>query len=127
MSEISVSGRTKVKTFYNQFISEFPYLHASLRYPDGKAVDPEASVANARSKSVSEGYSPTEGADLSVRGNLNVGTFEKRFKENFSIECEIHFKKNGKWVATKKKYDSLTLNEANSKLKEEGADLIEKF
>ena len=54
MADIKVSGRTKVKSFYNAFIKEFPYLHASLRYPDGKGVDMNASIANARSKSLGE-------------------------------------------------------------------------
>ncbi len=124
MSEISVSGKTKVKSFYQGFLNAYPYLHAGLKYPDGKPVDVEATIANARSKSISGEYTATGEAELSVRGNLNIGTFEKRFKEMFSITCQVHFKKSGKWVATGAKYDGMTLNEANSLLKDEGADLI---
>lgn len=128
MADIKVSGRTKVKSFYNAFIKEFPYLHASLRYPDGKGVDMNASIANARSKSLGGEYSPTGNAELSVRGNLNVGTFEQRFKKEFSITCEIYFiRESGKWAKTGKQYDSMTLNEASAKLKESGAKKIEKF
>ena len=128
MGEIKVSGRIKVKSFYNAFIKEFPYLHASLRYPDGKGVDMDASIANARSKSTTDGYTPTGNADLSVRGNLNVGTFEKRFKKELGITCEIHFmRENGRWAKTGKQYDAMTLNEANSKLKDDGAKKIKSF
>ncbi len=124
MSEITISGKTKVKSFYQAFNKAFPYLHAALKYPDGKAVDIESTIANARSKSVDGSYTATGQADLSVRGNLKVGTFEKRFHESFSIKCEVHFKKTGKWVVTGPKYDAMTLNEANTKLKEEGAEII---
>ena len=124
MSEITVNGRTKVKSFYNAFLKAYPYLHADLKYPDGKSVDKESTIANARGKSIGGDYTPTNEADLSVRGNLNIGTFEKRFKELFSITCQVHFKKNGKWAVTGQKYDGMTLNEANALLKEEGAELI---
>ena len=128
MADIKVSGRTKVKTFYNAFIKEFPYLHASLRYPDGKGVDMDASIANARSKSTDGDYTPTGSADLSVRGNLNVGTFEKRFKKELGITCEVHFmRENGKWGKTGKQYDAMTLNEASAKLKDVGAKKLKSF
>lgn len=96
MADIELSGRTKVKSFYSAFLKAYPYLHAGLKYPDGKPVDVESSIANARGKSIGGDYAPTKEADLSVRGNLNIGTFEKRFKEVFSITCQVHFKKNGK-------------------------------
>ena len=128
MADIKISGRTKVKSFYNAFIKEFPYLHASLRYPNGNGVDIDASIANARSKSTSDDYTPTGNADLSVRGNLNVGTFEKRFKNELGITCEIYFmRESGKWAKTGKQYDAMTLNEANTKLKEAGAKQIKSF
>jgi len=124
MSEISVSGRTKVKAFYASFLKIYPYLHAALKYPDGKPVDVESTVANARSLSIGGGYTSTGDKDLSVRGNLNIETFEKRFLEAFSIKCIVHFKKNGKWSVTGPTYKSLTLTEANNKIKAEGGDLI---
>ena len=126
MADIKVSGRTKVKSFYNAFIKEFPYLHASLRYPDGKGVDMEASIANARSKSIGGDYTPTGSADLSVRGNLNVGTFEKRFKKELGITCEVFFvRESGRWAKTGKQYDGMTLNEASVKLEEANAEKID--
>jgi hypothetical protein len=124
MADIEVSGRTKVKSFYEAFLKSYPYLIPALKYPDGKAVDKESTIANARSLSKGGDYTATGEAELSVRGNLNVGTFEKRFKEIFSISCQVNFKRNGKWAVTGQKYDGMTLNEANALLKEEGADLI---
>lgn len=124
MADIEVSGRTKVKSFYEAFLKSYPYLIPALKYPDGKAVDTESTIANARSLSIGGDYTPTGEAELSVRGNLNVGTFEKRFKEIFSINCQVNFKRNGKWAVTGQKYDGMTLNEANALLKEEGADII---
>jgi len=126
MADIKVSGRTKVKSFYNAFTKQFPYLHACLKYPNGKGVDVDASIANARSKSVEGGYTPTGKSDLSVRGNLNIGSFEKRFKDTFSITCEIYFvRESGRWAKTGKQYDRLTLNEASKKLNEAGAKKID--
>jgi hypothetical protein len=124
MADISVSGRTKVKSFYAAFVKAYPYVYPSLRYPDGKAVDPESTIANARSKSVASGYTPTGDADLSIRGNLKVETFEARFEQIFSIKCTVHFKKNGKWIVSSAKHKALTLNEANTTIKEEGGEII---
>ena len=124
MANIEVSGRTKVKSFYNAFLKAYPYLIPALKYPDGKSVDVESSIANARGKSIGGDYTPTGEAELSVAGHLNIGTFEKRFKEVFSINCKVAFKRNGKWADTGAKYDGMTLNEANTLLKEEGADII---
>jgi len=127
MSEIKVNGRIKVKSFYNTFIKEFPYLHASLRLPDGKAADMDDTIASVRTKSLGE-YKPSGEADLSVRGNLNVGTFEKRFKDTFGITCEIHYKsKSGNWTSSKKTMDSRTLNEANDWVKEHEGEKLEGF
>jgi hypothetical protein len=128
MSDIKVSGRMKVKSFYNAFSKEFPYLHACLLYPNGKGVDQDESIANARGISIGGEYTPTGKADLSIRGNLNIGTFEKRFKESFDIKCEIYFmRESGRWAKTGKQYDEMTLNEASEKLKDVGAKKIEKF
>jgi hypothetical protein len=124
MANIEVSGRTKVKSFYNAFLKAYPYLIPALKYPDGKSVDVESSIANARGKSKGGDYTPTGEAALSVAGHLNIGTFEKRFKEIFSINCKVAFKRNGKWADTGAKYDGMTLNEANTLLKNEGADII---
>jgi hypothetical protein len=128
MADIKVSGRMKVKSFYNAFSKQFPYLHACLLYPNGRGVDEDASIANARSKSVGGNYTVTGKSDLSIRGNLNVGTFETRFKKAFDVRCEIYFmRESGRWAKTGKQYDGMTLSEASEKLESAGAKKIEKF
>jgi hypothetical protein len=124
MSELSVSGRMKVKSFYNEFLKNYPYLYPSLRYPNDKPVDDDSTIANAKNVSLGGKYVPAGDADLSVRGNLTVAGFEIRFEEAFSVKCQIHFKKNGKWVKTGPKYDGLTLAAANKLMEEEGGELI---
>ena len=53
-------------------------------------------------------------------------SFEKRFKDAFSITCEIYFvRESGRWGKTGKQYDSMTLNEASEKLEETGAKKID--
>jgi hypothetical protein len=123
MSEIKVNGRIKVKSFNQAFTKAYPYLHAVLKQPDGKNIDPETTMANARTISNGGTYKPTEEADFSIRGNLQLGTFEKRFQEIFGVRCEVYFKKNI-WVKTSAAYDKQTLSEANERLKSEGAELI---
>jgi hypothetical protein len=125
MSELNVSGKHKVITFYKNFVKEYPYLYPSLRYPNDKPVDEDASIANAKNVSLGGKYVPAGDSDLSMRGNLTIGGFEKRFEEAFSVKCQIHFKKNGKWVKTGPKYDEMTLASASKLLKEEDCDLIE--
>lgn len=124
MSELSISGKKKVSSFYKEFLKSYPYLFPSLRYPNDKPVDDSTTIANAKNVSLGGKYVPAGDADLSLRGNLTIAGFEKRFEEAFSVKCQIHFKKNGKWVKTGPKYDGLTLNEASAKLKEEGAEII---
>jgi hypothetical protein len=124
MSEISITGRMKVSTFYKEFLKSYPYLFPSLRYPNDKPVDEKETIANAKNVSLGGKYVPAGEADLSMRGNLTVGGFEKRFEDAFSVKCQIHFKKNGKWVRTGQKYDGLTLAAASKMCQEEGCDLI---
>ena len=92
MSEISISGRMKVISFYKEFLKSYPYLYPSLRYPNDKPVDEDATIANAKNVSLDGGYVPAGDADISMRGNLTVGGFENRFEEAFSVKCQIHFK-----------------------------------
>ena len=124
MSEISISGRMKVSSFYKEFLKSYPYLYPSLRYPNDKPVDETETIANAKNVSLGGKYVPAGDADLSMRGNLTIAGFEKRFEEAFSVKCQIHFKKNGKWVKTGAKYDGLTLASANKMLEEEGGEII---
>jgi hypothetical protein len=124
MSEISISGRMKVGTFYNEFLKAYPFLYPSLRYPNDSPIDADETIAHAKNVSLGGAYVPAGDADLSMRGNLTVGGFEKRFEDAFSIKCQIHFKKNGKWVKTGEKYDGLTLASASKMCEEEGCEKI---
>jgi len=124
MAELNVSGRMKVKSFYNEFLKAYPYLFPSLRYPNDKPVDDEATIANAKNVSLGGKYVPAGDADLSVNGNLTIAGFEKRFEDAFSVKCQIHFKKSGKWVKTGQKYDGMTLASANKLMQEEGGEII---
>ncbi|MDX9751858.1 MAG: hypothetical protein RBT71_12315 [Flavobacteriales bacterium] len=121
MSEIVVNGRIKVKSFYIAFNKAYPYLHASLRVVGRprKGVDPEATIASARAL---EKYAPTKEVPLSVRGNLKLATFEKRFEEQFGIVCMIHYWKDGKWKRPGAKHLQLTLSQANAQLEAAGAE-----
>jgi hypothetical protein len=123
MSEINVNGRIKVKSFNQSFTKAYPYMHAVLKLPDGKNIDPDATIAHAKSLSNGGKYEPSKDEDFSIRGNLQIGTFEKRFQETFGIRCEVYFKKSI-WVKTSASYDKQTLAEANERLKSEGAELI---
>ena len=124
MSDLNISGRMKVISFQKEFLKSYPHLYPSLRYPNDKVVEDDSTIANAKNVSLGGKYVPAGEADLSMRGNLTVGGFEKRFKDAFSVTCQIHFKKNGKWVKTGPKYDGLTLAAASKMCKEEGCEII---
>jgi hypothetical protein len=121
MSEIVVNGRIKVKSFYIAFNKAYPYLHASLRVvgSPNKGVDPEATIASARAL---EKYATTKEAPLSVRGNLKLSTFEKRFEDQFGIVCMIHYRKDGKWKRPGAALLELTLSQANAQLEKAGGE-----
>ena len=124
MSEIKVTGRIKVKSFNKAFTEAYPYLHAILKLPDGTDMDTEITIAGARFLSNDRNYVPTGEKDFSVNGNLQVGTFEKRFKDTFGIICQIHWKENNLLIETNNT-DEITLSSLNNLVKETGGQLIE--
>jgi hypothetical protein len=125
MSDIKVNGRIKVSTFQKEFIKKFPYLVPTMRTPDGKGIDNSLTIAGARSKAIGGEYTPTGESELSVNGNLQVGTFEKRFKAAFGFDCEICYKSPaGKLMKTSDAHDKQTLTTLNAKLKEAGYQVI---
>jgi hypothetical protein len=123
MSEIKVNGRIKVKSFNKAFTEAYPYLHAILKLPDGTNMDPEITMAGARFLSNDRNYVPTGEKEFSINGNLQVGTFEKRFKDTFSIICQIHWKEDNLWIETNHT-DTVTLSSLNTIVKERGGELI---
>lgn len=125
MSDINVNGRIKVSTFQKEFIKKFPYLVPTLRTPDGKGIDNSLTIAGARAKAVGGDYKPSGEAELSINGNLQVGSFETRFKAAFGIDCEICYKSpGGKLTKTNADHDKQTLTTLNAKLKEAGCQAI---
>ena len=82
MAEILVSGRMKVKSLKNSFKENFG---VTLRVYNGKRfADEEASLASIRSDSAQVTRS-----ELKVSGNMQIGTFENKFKENYGIKVQV--------------------------------------
>lgn len=125
MAEIKVNGRIKVSTFQKEFLKMFPYLVPTMRMPDGRSIDNSLTIAGARKKAIGGDWTSSGEADLSVNGNLQVGSFEKRFMAAFGMECEICYKSSGgRMSRTNANHDKLTLSKLNAELKEAGCQKI---
>ena len=125
MSGLKLNGRIKVSTFQKDFIKQFPYLVPTLRTTDGKGINNKLTIAGARSKAVGGDYKPSGQAELSVNGNLQVGSFENRFKAAFGIDCEICYKSpGGKLLKTNADRDKTTLTTLNAEMKAAGCQVI---
>ncbi|MDR1623602.1 MAG: hypothetical protein LBS04_01315 [Tannerellaceae bacterium] len=99
MAELSVSGRMKVKSLKKDFKDEFGI---SLRVYNGKRfADDEVTLANIRREA------QTSRGDLKVNGNMQIGTFETKFKEIFGITVQVADVNDSKLLD-----DSLTLSAA---------------
>jgi hypothetical protein len=125
MADITVNGRIKVSTFQQSFLKNFPYLVPTLRTANGTGIDNSLTIAGARAKAVGGDYKPSGEAELSVNGNLQVGSFEKRFKAAFGIDCEICYKSSGgRLTKTNADQDKKTLTTLNAEMKAAGCQLI---
>lgn len=125
MADVTVNGRIKVSTFQKEFLKNFPYLLPTLRTPDGKGIDNSLTIAGARAKAVGGDYKPSGEAELSVNGNLQVGSFEKRFKAAFGIDCEICYESpGGRLTKTNADHDKKTLTTLNAEMKAAGCQEI---
>ena len=83
MAEFTLNGRTKVKTLKANFKENFGstlrvYKSASCK---GAFADDEATLASIRA----EGF---KGGDLVVKGNMQVGNFEKKVAELYQSISE---------------------------------------
>ena len=81
MAEFTLNGRTKVKTLKANFKENFGstlrvYKSATCK---GAFADEEATLASIRA----EGF---KGGDLVVKGNMQVGNFEKKVAELYGIQ-----------------------------------------
>lgn len=125
MADINVNGRIKVSSFQQSFLKSFPYLVPTLRTPNGTGIDNSLTIAGARAKAVGGDYKPSGAAELSVNGNLQVGSFEKRFKDAFGIDCQICYKSaGGRLTKTNANQDKKTLTTLNAEMKAAGNQAI---
>ena len=84
MAEFTLNGRTKVKTLKANFKENFGstlrvYKSASCK---GAFADDEATLASIRA----EGF---KGGDLVVKGNMQVGNFEKKVAERYGFGGQV--------------------------------------
>ncbi len=80
MSEFKIDGRMKVRTLKENFKKNFG---STLRvYYHRHFADDNATIASIRE----EGKS---GGELTVGGNLRVGSFETKMKELYGIEVQV--------------------------------------
>ena len=80
MADFKISGRMNVQNLQKQFNENFG---ATLRVYKGNAfADPKATLASIRTSDNTSG-------DLTVSGNMHVGTFEREMKENFGIKVQV--------------------------------------
>ena len=84
MADLKLNGRTKVKTFKADFKKTFG---ATLRvYKSvtckGAFADEEATLASIRAEGA-------KGGELTVKGNMQVGNFEKKVAEMFGIGIQV--------------------------------------
>ncbi len=87
MAEFKIDGRMKVKTLQTKFKKEFG---ATLRVYHGvNFANEELTLAAIR-------VGDTKGGEFACRGNMQVGTFEKKMKELFGIRVKVADKANEK-------------------------------
>lgn len=84
MAEIKIDGRMKVKTLKAEFKAAFGstlrvYQATSCK---GRFADDDATLASIRGEGA-------KGGDFAVKGNKQVGNFEKEFAEIFGIGVQV--------------------------------------
>ncbi|MBR3609565.1 MAG: hypothetical protein IKL50_06760 [Bacteroidales bacterium] len=84
MADFSLDGRTKVKTFKANFKKNFGstlrvYKATSCK---GAFADDDATLASIRGEGA-------KGGELVVKGNMQVGNFEKKVAEIFGIGVQV--------------------------------------
>ena len=122
MVELKLTGNKKIKSVRKEFTSKFKHLHIRFYIEENKFVDDDATIASVRTIKNTE--------ELSVVGNLGVGTFEKRCRELYGFNVEVMLaKKAGKGYSvskTEKVHDDMSLGKLNTWANENGyADMTE--
>ena len=85
MAEFTLNGRTKVKTLKANFKENFGatlrvYKSATCK---GAFADEDATLASIRAEGANKG------GDLVVKGNMQVGNFEKKVAELYGIGVQV--------------------------------------
>lgn len=111
-NELTMTGSKKIKTIVNEFSKKFNYLSLVFKKANNHPIDVEKKLSEVREKN---------GGELSIVGNLTVGSLEKRFMDNYGINVEVIFKtKDGKARNTVGVANTRTLSQENEAAKEEG-------
>ena len=84
MADFSLNGRTKVKTLKDNFKKNFGgtlrvYKNVSCK---GAFADDNATLASIRAEGA-------KGGELVVKGNMQVGNFEKKVAELFGVGVQV--------------------------------------
>jgi hypothetical protein len=111
-TELTMTGSKKIKTIVNEFSKKFNYLSLVFKKANNHPIDVEKKLSEVREKN---------GGELSIVGNLSVGSLEKRFMENYGINVQVVYKtKDGKIHNTTGEADTRTLAQENEAAKKEG-------
>jgi hypothetical protein len=111
-SELTMTGNKKIKTIVHEFSEKFNYLSLVFKKANNHSIDIEKNLSEVREKN---------GGELSIVGNLTVGSLERRFMENYGINIQVVCKSaDGRIHNTKGEADTRTLAEQNETAKEEG-------
>lgn len=111
-SELTMTGNKKIKTIVHEFSKKFNYLSIVFKKGNNHPIDIEKNISEVREKN---------GGDLSIVGNLTVGSLEKRFMENYGIKIQVVCKSSdGRIHNTNGEADTRTLAQQNEIAKEEG-------
>ena len=82
---INVSGRMSVERFNDEFQKAFG-VRCNVKISKWVNADGKATLASIRPKD----FKGPSKVDLSIVGNMTVGTLKKRFEENFGVMIELY-------------------------------------
>jgi hypothetical protein len=116
MTDLLLTGNKKIKSVRKEFTAKFNFLHIRFYTEVNQFVDDNDTIASVRKIK--------GGTDLSIAGNLGVGTLETRCKELYGFNVEVMLaKKAGKGYAASKTegaLDKMSLTQLNNYAKENG-------
>ena len=89
MAELSVNGRTKVKTLKKYFKDEYGLLLDVKKGASNHSADPDASLAQIRAEK--------KDGSIKISSQIKVGNLEKKFFEECGVKVNIKHS-NGKAI-----------------------------